>query len=289
MTASVEQSLELFRASVRQWSEREYYAPRPFMAKKTNGRKAALASLLIHAGVVTLMVFAGSLPPVRTAILSKVNFIAPNPGPFLLKQHHGGGGGGDRSATPISKGSLPQTVKKLFVPPMLRNVPEPKLTLDASLLLPPDVPNIQSERFGDPLAKAGFPSNGNGTGSGMGDGDGGGVGSNHGPGYGPGCCRGWGGNVYQPGGGVSAPKVLLKVDPEYSEDARKAKYQGTVLLSVVVDEHGIVRDIRVLRPLGLGLDQKAVEAVVQWKFRPGTKDGKPVAVQATIEVNFRLL
>jgi protein TonB len=289
MTLSVEQSLALFRASARQWGEREYYAPRSSTAKRTNRHKAALSSLLIHVGVVTLMVFAGSLPPVRTAILSKVNFIAPNPSPYLANQRHGGGGGGDRSGAPVSKGSLPPAVKRLFVPPMLRNVPAPKLVLDASLLLPPDVPNIQSEQFGDPLAKAGLPSNGNGSGSGMGDGDGGGVGSGRGPGYGPGERGGWGSSVYQPGGGVSAPRVLLKVDPEYSEDARKAKYQGTVLLSVIVDEHGIVRDIRVLRPLGLGLDQKAIEAVTQWKFRPGMKDGRPVAVQATIEVNFRLL
>lgn len=289
MTASLEQSLELFRASVRQWSEREYYARRQVTAKKTNIKKAALSSLLIHVGVVTLMVFAASLPPVRTAIISKVNFIAPSPGPYLAKQHRGGGGGGDWSATPVSKGSLPSAVKKMFVPPMLRNVPDPKLTLDASLLLPPDVPNIRSDQFGDPLAKAGIPSNGNGPGSGMGDGDRGGLGPGRGPGYGRGCCGGWGGNVYQPGGGVSAPKVLSMVEPEYSDDARKAKYQGAVLLAVVVDERGVVRDVRVLRPLGLGLDQKAVEAVAQWKFRPGTKDGKPVAVQATIEVNFRLL
>jgi protein TonB len=289
MTLSVEQSLALFRASARQWGEREYYAPRSSTAKRANRHKAAVSSLLIHVGVVTLMVFAGSLPPVRTAILSNVSFIAPNLSPYMPMQHHGGGGGGDRSGAPVSKGSLVPAVKRLFVPPMIRNNPDPKLVLDASLLLPPDVPNIQSEQFGDPLAKAGFPSNGNGFGSGMGDGDGGGVGPGHGLGYGPGERGGWGGNVYQPGGGVSAPRVLLKVDPEYSEDARKAKYQGTVLLSVVVDERGIVRDIRVLRPLGLGLDQKAVEAVTQWKFRPGMKDGRPVAVQATIEVNFRLL
>ena len=85
------------------------------------------------------------------------------------------------------------------------------------------------------------------------------------------------------------PSILFKVEPEYSEEARKAKFQGTVLLFVVVDEKGNPRDIKILRPLGLGLDQKAVEAVEKWKFSPGKKDGKPVAVQAQIEVNFRLL
>ncbi len=88
---------------------------------------------------------------------------------------------------------------------------------------------------------------------------------------------------------MSAPVVLAKYEPEYSEEARKAKFQGSVLLAIVVDEQGLPRDIRVVRPLGLGLDEKAVEAVARWKFRPGTKDGKAVAVHAVIEVNFRLL
>jgi TonB family protein len=98
-----------------------------------------------------------------------------------------------------------------------------------------------------------------------------------------------GGGVYKIGGGVSSPQLLFKVEPEYSEEARKAKFQGTVLLYVEVDEKGLPRNIRVIRPLGLGLDQKAIEAVEKWKFSPGKKDGKPVPVQAQIEVNFRLL
>jgi TonB family protein len=83
--------------------------------------------------------------------------------------------------------------------------------------------------------------------------------------------------------------VIHKVEPEYSEEARQRKFQGTVILFIVVDAEGKPRDLRVIRPLGLGLDQKAIEAVEKWKFKPGMKDGKPVAVQATIEVNFRLL
>jgi protein TonB len=91
------------------------------------------------------------------------------------------------------------------------------------------------------------------------------------------------------GGGVSAPAVIYKVDPEYSEEARKAKYSGTVLLSVIVDTEGNARDIRVAKSLGMGLDEKAVEAVMQWRFKPGLKGGQPVNVRAQIEVNFRLL
>ena len=98
-----------------------------------------------------------------------------------------------------------------------------------------------------------------------------------------------GGGAFRVGGGVSAPIPIFSPDPEYSEEARKAKFQGTVVLYVVVDEKGNPRDLKVVRPLGLGLDQKAIEAVEKWKFRPGTKDGRAVPVQATIEVNFRLL
>jgi TonB family protein len=95
--------------------------------------------------------------------------------------------------------------------------------------------------------------------------------------------------VYRAGGAVKAPTLLYRREPEYTEEARKAKLQGTVLLSVVVGEDGQARDIRVSRPLGLGLDESAVAAVSQWKFSPGTMAGMPVAVATSIEVNFRLL
>ena len=143
--------------------------------------------------------------------------------------------------------------------------------------------------LGDPLAKSGIASNGPGSGAGIGTGNGGGVGSGSGAGFGPGHGGGIGGGAYRIGGGVSPPTVVFKVEPEYSEEARKAKFQGTVVLFVVVDEKGNPKDLRVIRPLGLGLDQKAIEAVEKWRFNPGKKDGKPVPVQATIEVNFRLL
>jgi len=95
--------------------------------------------------------------------------------------------------------------------------------------------------------------------------------------------------VYKVGNGTSAPVVLFKKEPEYSEEARKAKYQGTVVLYIEVDPSGRAVNERVVRSLGLGLDEKAMEAVRQWKFKPGYRNGKPVTVAATIEVNFRLL
>jgi TonB family protein len=96
-------------------------------------------------------------------------------------------------------------------------------------------------------------------------------------------------SAFKVGNGVTAPALLYKVEPEYSEDARAAKFQGTVLLRLVVDADGTATDVEVARSLGYGLDEKAVEAVMRWKFKPGTMGGSPVPVQANIEINFRLL
>jgi TonB family protein len=85
------------------------------------------------------------------------------------------------------------------------------------------------------------------------------------------------------------PAVAYKVDPEYAQPARLIKYSGTVTLSVIVDPSGRATTIRIVKGLGLGMDEKAVEALQQWVFRPGVKDGSPVNVRATIAVNFRLL
>jgi TonB family protein len=91
------------------------------------------------------------------------------------------------------------------------------------------------------------------------------------------------------GAGVTAPRLISKVEPEYSEEARAAKYQGTVVVAVTVDTDGTAQDMKVVRGLGLGLDEKALQAISQWKFKPGARDGQPLPVMATIEINFRLL
>jgi protein TonB len=262
-----------------------------------NESKAGLTSLAIHAGLIALAIFLGTNKDVQNLVKEKVTLIAPDLAAYQPKMPKrdvamgGGGGGGDRSPTPPSKGKLPKVAPKQFTPPSATPPPNPKLPMDPSLLIQPDapLPNIQAANYGDPLSKYGIPSNGPGAGGGIGTGSGGGVGPGRGQGYGPGSGGGTGGGAYRIGGGVSAPGVLYRVEPEYSEEARKAKFQGTVVIALVVDEKGNPRDMRVVRPLGLGLDQKAIEAVEKWRFRPGMKDGKPVPVQATIEVNFRLL
>jgi TonB family protein len=259
------------------------------------GKRAGMTSFLIHVGVVALLFLLGTNKMVQQVVKQQIDLIAPDIAPYkpTVKKDsmHGGGGGGDRSPTPVSKGKLPKLATKQFVPPMISHDPDPKLVMDPTLIIQPDanIPKVNTDQLGDPLAKSGLASNGFGSGGGMGSGRGGGVGSGSGPGFGPGSGGNMGGGAYRIGGGVSPPSILFKVEPEYSEEARKAKFQGTVLLFVVVDEKGNPRDIKILRPLGLGLDQKAVEAVEKWKFSPGKKDGKPVPVQAQIEVNFRLL
>ena len=114
------------------------------------------------------------------------------------------------------------------------------------------------------------------------------MGSGRGPGVGPGTGGGIGGGPYHVGGGVSAPRTLYAPDPEYSEEARRAKVQGSVLLALIVGPDGNPHDLHHMRSLGMGLDEKALEAVRTWRFEPARKDGVPVAVQISVEVNFRL-
>jgi TonB family protein len=263
-------------------------------------KRSGPMSLAIHLGVIALLFTVASSKAVQDKMKQVTTLIAPavDLAPYVPKMEPkkvamgGGGGGGDRSPLPASKGRLPRPSLRQFTPPMaVVNNPNPKLLMEPTIIAPPDtpLPNVNMNVWGDPLAKIGPPSNGPGSGGGIGSGSGGGVGSGKGGGFGPGEGGGVGGGVFRVGGGVTAPALLFKVEPEYSEEARKAKYQGTVVLYVEVDPSGRPRNLRVVRSLGLGLDEKAIEAVQKWRFKPGVKDGKSVTVAATIEVNFRLL
>jgi TonB family protein len=262
-------------------------------------KKSFMMSTGFQIGVVALLFTVFSTKVVQEQVKEAVSLVMPTDiDPYMPKAAPkkqtmgGGGGGGDRSPLPASKGRLPKPALRQFTPPMaVVNNPNPKLTMEPTIIAPPDValPQVNMAQYGDPLAKIGPPSNGPGSGGGIGSGSGGGVGSGKGGGFGPGEGGGVGGGVFRVGGGVTAPALLFKKEPEYSEEARKAKYQGTVLLYIEVDPNGRATNIKVQRSLGLGLDEKAIEAVKQWKFKPGYKDGKPVTVAATIEVNFRLL
>jgi TonB family protein len=257
-----------------------------------NERKAASTSILIHLGIVGLLIFLGTLKPVQQIIQNEVTpLFTPDLSAFKPKQQkmQGGGGGGAKELLDASKGKLPKIAPKQFTPPRVDTVPDPKLPMVPTIVADQPIPNIQANNYGDPLSKLGMASNGIGSGGGIGSGKGGGVGPGNGPGFGPGSGGGFGGGAYRIGGGVSAPVPIYQPEPEYSEEARKAKWQGSVLLSLVVDASGKAVDIKVTKSLGLGLDQKAIEAVEKWRFKPGMKDGKPVPVMASVEVNFRLL
>jgi TonB family protein len=249
------------------------------------------AAVALEIGFVLLLMLIFTPPSIKKAVMDRVTIFAPIDAykpklPPAAKIAQGGGGGGMKAPTPLTQGTTPKFAPKQFIPPTEVTTPKPELPIAPTITA--DAPKINSDQYGDPFGKNLPFSGGPGT-NGLGSGHGGGLGNGDGNGFGKGSGSGMGGGVYRIGGGVSAPALTLKVEPEYSEEARKAKFQGTVLLEIVVDEHGMPKNIRVTRPLGLGLDEKAIEAVQKWRFRPGMKDGKPVATQAQVEVNFRLL
>ncbi len=213
------------------------------------------------------------------------------PLPPSKTQVGGGGGGGDRDVLQASKGKLPKLSMEQITPPVVvvRNE-HPKLAVEPTIIIPPQVHLASNNmpNLGDPMAHAVLPSNGTGGGGGIGSGEGGGVGSGKGGGFGPGEGGGTGGGVFHVGGGVSPPRVVYQPEPEFSEEARKAKYQGVCTLGLIVGADGRPTNIHVLSSLGMGLDEKAIEAVKNWKFEPAMKDGHPVRVEIAVEVDFRL-
>jgi TonB family protein len=236
-------------------------------------------SLAVHAGLLAIVATWGLWltdgAEVRPQVIS---ILHTEISPVRVSSSSGtGGGGGEHQKLPDSKGSLPRFTRQQLTPPTIVVPREaPKLAVEMTLLGPPELSETQTSQVGNPLSEMiGPPSNGSGTGGGIGTGQGGGIGGGTG--------------AYRVGGGVSAPFAIFDPDPEYSDEARQAKFQGTVMLSVVVGTDGRPREIRVQRSLGMGLDEKAVAAVRGWKFRPGMKDGVPAAVQINIEVVFRLL
>lgn len=243
--------------------------PRPF-----------LFSLGIQTALVAILMTIGATHVVLTTPATHLTFITPpyfTPHPVTIVQR---GGGGQRSPLPPIKGELPKPAPKAFTPP-LATIEHPILVMDTSLLAAPDAWAAPTSAIGNPLG-AFTGGGGPGTNGGLGSGTGGtGIGNQTGAGIEAG--------IFDAGHGVTNPEPIVRVEPEYSEEARKAKYSGTVLLSFVVNKDGTTSDFQVERSLGMGLDQKAIEAVGKWRFRPGTAKGVPVRVRAEMVVTFRLL
>jgi periplasmic protein TonB len=258
-------------------------------------------SAMIHVFVVGLLLSGLFVTHevVQKQVRQQVTLIAPSPDtyapPVAKKVISGGGGGGDRDLLPAPKAAPPKLAEQQITPPaiVMRN-PKPKLTAEPTVVAPPQVKLAENHTpalgvpMNAPAMPAAPPSNGTGSGGGIGSGSGGGVGVGHGTGIGAGSGGGMGGGVYRVGAGISAPTAVYSPDPDYTEEARHAKKQGTCVLWLIVDSTGHPRDIRVVRGLGFGLDAKALEAVKQWKFQPALKDGKPVDVQISVEVEFHL-
>lgn len=218
--------------------------------------------------------------PIRDAILPEritdlVWMTAPGPG--------GGGGGGNQLPDPPKPAELPRPTV-VIPPPPPAPIPIPRVE-DT----PPETLNIPAQMADASQLSIGVlapnpPSNSTGSGPGTGAGPG------RGAGIGPGSGGGTGGGVFRPGSGIELPVVLREIKPQYTADAMRAKVQGTVWLECVVLADGSVGSVEIVKSLDstFGLDQEAVKAARQWRFRPGTRMGEPVAVLVTIELSFTL-
>ncbi len=258
---------------------------------------AAFASLAYHVVMVAALLFAirhsSTATTSATVLPDKLNnqiiwLSEPGPG-------GGGGGGGNRMKEPPRKAELPGkdaiTVPVQKPPSMqlAKKEPDPVEQLD----IPAKSMASAAESLPGAIdAPPGPPtlSQGPGSGGGAGTGTGTGIGPGNGSGLGPGSGGGTGGGVYRPGNGITLPQLVREVKPQYTSDAMRAKIQGTVWVECVVRPDGSVGDAHVIRSLDstFGLDEAALAAARQWRFRPGTRLGEPVPVLITIELTFTL-
>lgn len=258
------------------------------------------ASAAVDVTFALLLVFVSRIP-VHPISLEQVVPDKPNSNIIWLSQPGpggGGGGGGNQMPEPPRKAELPGKDKitvpvakppKLEVQQVAKNDPPPiePLNIPAKPLAASQdiLPGAIDGPPGPPTL-----SQGAGSGGGAGTGKGTGVGPGNGSGLGPGSGGGTGGGVYRPGNGVTNPRVLREVRPNYTSDAMRAKVQGVVMLECVVRPDGTVGDIQVIRSLDstFGLDAEAVKAAKQWRFAPGMRLGEPVPVLVSIELTFTL-
>jgi TonB family protein len=264
-------------------------------------------SSTLHAGFLGAVVFVTTLgiSPAATTLrfedrpaenMRLVFLTTPGPG--------GGGGGGGalqkppppkaerKGRSPVSSPMPARRPPRPIAPPV-RPAPEPP-PLNSEPLPVVSAPIVQApadnrDRFGVlEEARTETPSRGSGEGGGVGAGAGTGIGQGDGPGVGQGSGGGTGGGPFRPGSGIEAPRLLREVRADYSEDARRRGVEGDVLLEIIVRRDGSVGDVKILRRLGAGLDERAVQAVRQWRFAPAKRLGTPVDVIVEVAVEFKL-
>ena len=248
----------------------------------TRRSSTSLWTAIVAHAAVFLTLFALASARLLPHQPDKVELTAIHVPPAPPQLERMGGGGGQRGLTAATQGHLPKLAEEQILPPKAPPTIEPKLPVEPTLVVQPDLKMADNKMpdLGMPNSTLKGSSFGNGNGSGIGSGDGNGIG--------PGSGGNTGGGPMHIGGLVQAPSLLYSIEPEFSEEARKAKFSGNVQVYLWVDEHGMPSHVRVVRGVGMGLDEKAVEAVRQYKFKPATRDGKPVKVDLYVDVNFNI-
>lgn len=255
------------------------------------------ASFAVHIVVLAGVLWIGlQLPkqvvqPATTVTHVDFTLFAPSPPPKIVpvaKKMGGGGGGGAHEIIEPTRGQPPKVAPVQLLAPQLARLENPKLAVEPTMQVRIPDSNAPAHLGAPDSPQIVLASQGMGSGSGFGHGLGGGIGIGHGSGAGAGTGGGYGGGVMSVGGGVSAPQVIHSVQPEFTAEARQANYEGTVSIQLIVDSQGNPQDVHVTRHLGMGLDQKAIEAVREYRFRPAIYQGHPVAVEMVIEVGFHL-
>ena len=256
------------------------------MIVKRDPTSAAISTLINIAIIALALWFAarkvGIIAPPAAPTITLLEPPPPPPIKAPPKAVEMGGGGGQKGPTPVTQGNPPKFSPTQLNPPKAPPLEQPKINVPVTVNVQPDLNMAKSSIPQIGLANSPL------VGMSMGNGHGTGLGSGNGNGIGPGSGGNTGGGVERIGGGVSAPVALYQPEPEFSEEARKAKVAGNVLVYLQVDENGRPQNVRVLRGIGLGLDEKAMEAVRQYKFKPAMKNGHPVRVEMNVDVTFQI-
>jgi protein TonB len=283
----------------------------PLMTSRRRNGLPLAASGTLHAVGLAAFLVASSLGLLKA---NDTNATVPDKTPvrmvFMVAPGPGGGGGGgglqvptpppraERKAPVVKKTSSPVPPPRPYRPPprpVTREVvtPPPRkpdpLPVQAPVVPDPgDAHDVAGVLEAPPAPAPTPPSPGPGTGGGVGSGQGTGLGEGDGSGIGAGSGGGTGGGPFRPGTGIEPPQLLREVRPIYTDDARRRAIEGDVVMEIVVRRDGTVGDVRVVRTLGSGLEQRAIAAVRQWKFAPARRLGSAVDVVVEVAVGFTL-
>lgn len=265
--------------------------PLAFKSDKTS----SVFSLVLHVVAITLALTVAiqartSVKLVASKAVTPLDFHLTAPVNLpVAKAQGGGGGGGEHKLIEANKGHEPVVDKIQVMPSQIIRIERPTLAVEPTEMVKiPDSNNTLTKLGVSQSPQIVLASQGKGSGSGFGQGMGGGLGAGHGIGSGPGSGGGYGGGLMSIGGGVSAPQLLHSAEPEFTDEARRENYQGSVSVQLIVDSQGNPQNVHLVSNLGLGLGEKAIEAVRQYRFKPAMYQGHPVSVQIVIDVAFHL-